>query len=131
MSMFYLVLALLFSLLIAVVAMANSVNVTVYYLFGHAQLSLPVLVLGSACAGALAMGFFGLFRGIRTHLRFREARRDQVDLQHRVDFLEKEKNRLEAEVGRLQMECEAADAEEHAVDEEMLVENAPEPSRII
>ena len=127
--MFYLVLALLFSLLIAVVAMANSANVTVYYLFGHAQLSLPVLVLGSACAGALAMGFFGLFRGIRTHLRFREARRDQVDLQHRVDFLEKEKNRLEAEVGRRQMEYEVASKKEHVAEEELFAEDVPLPSR--
>ena len=79
MSMFYLVLALLFSMFVAAVAMTNSTNVTVYYLFGHAQLSLIVLILGSACAGALAMGFFGLFRNIRTHLKLRDAHRNQLE----------------------------------------------------
>lgn len=97
MSFVYLVLALLFSLFIAAVAMANSINVTVYYLFGYVQLSLIVLILGSACAGALAAGFFGLYRSIRTHLKFREAHHNQVELQRRFDLLEKEKLRMEAE----------------------------------
>ncbi|MBS4030688.1 MAG: DUF1049 domain-containing protein [Clostridiales bacterium] len=108
MSMFYLVLALLFSMFVAAVAMTNATIVTVYYLFGHAQISLIVLILGSACAGALAMGFFGLFRNIRTHLKFREAHRNQLELQGRLDFLEKEKIRLEADLSRQQQEREVA-----------------------
>jgi len=59
MSMFYLVLALLFSLLIAVVAMVNVESITVNYLFVQAQLSIMVLILGSASLGALTMGFCG------------------------------------------------------------------------
>lgn len=102
MSMFYLVLALLFSLIIALVAIDNGENVTVNYLFGQARISLIVLILGSASAGVLTMGFFSLFRGIRTHLNFRETRRNQEELQHRLELLEEEKNRLEAELGRWQ-----------------------------
>jgi len=115
MSMFYLVLALLFSLFIAVVAMANGETVTVNYLFGQARLSLIVLILGSACAGALTLGFFSLFRSIRTHLKFRDARHNQEELQHRLELLEQEKNVMETELGRRrQLENEAAAAKDHA-----------------
>ena len=115
MSMLYLVFALLFSLLIAVVAMVNGETVTVNYLFGQARLSLIVLILGSACAGALTLGFFSLFRSIRTHLKFREEHRNQEELQRRLKLLEKEKNTLEIELGRRrQLEHEAAVEKEHA-----------------
>ena len=114
MAMLYLVFALLLSLLIAVVAIANGEIVTVNYLFGQADLSLIVLILGSASAGALTLGSFSLFRGIQTHLQSREARQKQAELEQRVVFLEGEKSRLEAEVGRRQMESEAAAAKEHA-----------------
>ena len=113
MSMFYLVLALLFSLFIAIVAMVNSEIVILNYLFGQAHISLIVLILGSACAGALTLGFFSLFRSIQTRLKFREVRRNQEELQSRVEFLEKEKNSLEAELGRRQMERKATVAKEH------------------
>ncbi len=115
MSILYLVLALLFSLLIAVVAMVNGEIVTLHYFFGQARLSLIVLILGSACAGALTLGFFSLFRSIRTHLRFREERRNQEELQRRLKLMEEEKNALEIELGRRRnLEHEAAVAKEHA-----------------
>jgi len=117
MSMFYLVLALLFSLLIAVVAMVNVENITVNYLFGQAQLSIMVLILGSASLGALTMGFFGVFRSIRTHLKFREEHRNQEELQIRLKLLEEEKYKLEAELGKRQMERIATDAKEHTGEE--------------
>ena len=117
MSMLYLVFALLFSLLIAVVAIGNGEIVTVNYLFGQARVSLIVLILGSACAGALALGFFGLFRSIRTHLKFREEHRNQEELQRRLKLLEEEKNVLEIELGRRrQLEDEAAVAKEHTAE---------------
>ena len=115
MSMLYLVLALLFSLLIAVVAIVNGELVTVNYLFGQARLSLIVLILGSACAGALTLGFFSLFRSIRTHLEFKEEHRNQEGLQRRLELMEAEKNKLEIELGRRrQLEHEASVAKEHA-----------------
>jgi lipopolysaccharide assembly protein A len=112
--MFYLVLALLFSLLIAVVAMGNGEIVTVHYLFGQARLSLIVLILGSACAGALTMGFFSIFRSIRTHLKFRDEHRNQEELQRRLELVEDEKNKLEAELGRRELEREAVVAKEYS-----------------
>ena len=127
MAMLYLVFAFLFSLFIAVVAMANGEIVTVNYLFGQADLSLIVLILGSATAGALALGSFSLYRGIQTHLQFREARQKQAELQQRVEFLEGERTRLEAEVGRRQMEPEVLAALEHAEETQQAVDE-PDPS---
>lgn len=95
-----LILALAFSLLIAVIAIANNEVVSVNYLFGRTQVSLIVLILGSAIAGALAMGLFALFRGVRTAFRFRETRRRQEELQKRIGVLEEEKALLEAELIR-------------------------------
>ena len=112
MAMLYLVFAILFSLFITVVAMANGETVTVNYLFGQADLSLIVLILGSTLAGALALGFFSLFRGIQTHLQFREARHEQVKLLEMVGYLEGERSRLEDQVNRRQMDTEAVAAKE-------------------
>ena len=106
MSMLYLVLALLFSLLIAVVAMVNSEVVTINYLLGQANVSLIVLILASASAGALTVGSLSLFSGIQSQLNFRSLRHQQTELQNRVECLEKEKTRLEAELGRQQSERE-------------------------
>ncbi len=131
MSMFYLMLALLFSLLIAVVAMINGDHVTVNYLFGQARLSLIVLILASACGGAMTMGFFSLFRGIRAHLKFREAHHNQEELQRCLDLLEKEKNNLDAELGKRQMERESTVAkEQHTGEEASQAIDYPEPSRV-
>ena len=117
MSMFYLVVALLFSLLIAVVAMVNGEIVTVHYLFGQARVSLIVLILGSACAGALTLGFFSLYRSIRSHLKFRQEHRNQEELQRRLKLLEEEKSVLEMEFGRRrQLGHEAGVTIEHAED---------------
>ncbi|MEW5786183.1 MAG: LapA family protein [Bacillota bacterium] len=96
-----LILALAFSLLIAVVAIANNQTVSVSYLFGRAEVSLIILILGSAISGALAMGAFSLFRGIRTALRFREGRRRQDELLLKIEQFELEKATIEARLARL------------------------------
>jgi len=75
------------------------------------------------------LGSFSLFRGIQTHLQFREARQKQAELQQRVEFLEGERSRLEAEVGRRQMENEAIAAKEHAEETPQAVDE-PSPSLV-
>ena len=129
MAMLYLVFAILFSLFITVVAMANGETVTVNYLFGQADLSLIVLILGSTLAGALALGFFSLFRGIQTHLQFREARQEQVKLLEMVGYLEGERSRLEDQVNRRQMDTEAVAAKEDTK-EALQVADEPNPSMV-
>lgn len=100
MGSFYLILALVFSLIIAIVALANNEPVTVSYIFGRAEVSLILLILGSAFVGALVMGLFALFRSIRSAFSFREMRRKNEDLQKQVKALEEEKIFLEAQLNK-------------------------------
>jgi lipopolysaccharide assembly protein A len=99
-SSFYLILALIFSLLIAIVAVANNDSVTVNYIFGRSEISLILLILGSAFSGALVMGLISLFRTIRSALAFREMRHQKDLLQKKINSLEEEKLFLEAELSR-------------------------------
>ncbi len=100
MSSFYLILALIFSLLIAIVAVANNDSVTVNYIFGRSEVSLILLILGSAFSGALVMGLISLFRTIRSALSFREMRHQKDLLQKQINSLEEEKLFLEAELSK-------------------------------
>jgi lipopolysaccharide assembly protein A len=100
MGSFYLILGLIFSLLIAIVALANNETVTVSYIFGRAEVSLILLILGSAVVGALAMGLFSLFRSIRSALAFRQLRHQQEELQKNIKDLEEEKIFLIAELNK-------------------------------
>lgn len=101
MGSFYLIMGLVFSLIIAIMALANNESVTVSYIFGRAEVSLILLILGSAFVGALTMGLFALFRSIRTALSFREMRQKEETLQKKVKALEEEKVFLEAELNKV------------------------------
>ncbi len=111
MGSFLIILALLFSLIIAIIAVANNQPVNVNYLFGEAQISLIILIIGAAAAGALVMGLISLYRGIRTALLMRSGRKQQEDLKRRLLALEGEKNALQQEIAQLQASAEAAEGE--------------------
>ncbi len=100
MSSFYLIIALVFSIIIALVAVANTDTVTVNYIFGRSSVSLIVLILGSAFAGALVMGMFSLFRSIKSAFAFRQARHEKEILQKKIEDLEEEKLFLQAELNK-------------------------------
>jgi lipopolysaccharide assembly protein A len=100
MGSFYLILGLICSLLIAIVALANNETVTVSYIFGRAEISLILLIFGSAFFGALIMGLFSLFRAIRSAFAFRESRHQRDALQKQVRQLEEEILFLKAELNR-------------------------------
>jgi len=85
-----LIAALMVSLLIALLALANKDTVSINYLIGETKVSLIVLILGSAIAGAIITGLFGLLRSARSALRFRELRRQLGELQQRLAGLEQE-----------------------------------------
>lgn len=93
-----LILSLLFTLLIAVIAAANHQPVVVNYLFGKAEISLIVLIAGAAVSGALAMGLFSLYHGVRTALAARTERRRHEEMRTRLAALEQEKGRLRREL---------------------------------
>ena len=101
MSSWLLILSLLFSLLIALVAAANTQLVAISYLFGRAEVSLIVLIISSAAAGALAMGLFNLYRSIRTAFRQRTDKRRREDLEKRLAGLEQDREALQRELEQL------------------------------
>ncbi len=100
MGSLYLILGLIFSLIIAIVAIANNENVTVSYIFGRSEVSLILLILGSAVTGAMVMGLFSLFRSIRSAFAFRELRHQQDVMQKQLKTLEEEKLFLQAELNK-------------------------------
>ncbi|MDW7660601.1 MAG: LapA family protein [Bacillota bacterium] len=104
----FLLLALLVGLLIAVIAIINNEIVTVNYLFGQVSLTLFMLILGSAFAGALLMGFLGIFRSIHNYMNSQGDRGYKKEMERRVKFLESEKGKLEAELEKQQKEREHA-----------------------
>ncbi len=112
MGSFYLILALLFSLLIAIIALANNETVTVSYIFGQSKVSLIILILGSAFTGALVMGLFSLFRSIRTAFTFKDLRHQKEDLLKQVKGLEEEKIFLQAELNKTVSVPETDDSNE-------------------
>ncbi len=113
MRIIFLMLALLLGLVIAVAALINNEVVTVNYLFGQVSLTLFMLILGSAVAGALFMGSLGIFRGIQNYMNSQGERGHKKDLQHRVKLLEDEKKKLEDELKKQQEEREEAAAKAH------------------
>lgn len=114
MKTMFLLLALLLGLAIAVAAIINNEVVTVNYLFGQISLSLFMLILGSALAGALFMGLLGIFRSISIYLNTQGDRLHKKDMQHHVKDLEDEKKKMQDELSKQQKEREDAAAKAYA-----------------
>ena len=112
MGSIFLILALLFSLLIAIIALANNDPVSVSYLFGRSEVPLILLILGSAISGAAAMGLFSIFRGIRTALKLREERHRYEEVSARVKSLEQENTALQTELNQIVPQVEVEQSEE-------------------
>ncbi len=104
----FLILALLIGLVIAVVAITNNEVVTVSYLFGQVSLTLFMLILGSAFAGAMFMSFLGIFRGIQNYMNSQGERGHKKDMQHRLKSLENENEELREELEKQNKDREDA-----------------------
>jgi uncharacterized integral membrane protein len=114
MKTIFLILALLLGLAIAVAAIMNNEVVTVNYLFGQINLTLFMLILGSAFAGALFMGLLGIFRSIGNYMNSQGDRKLKKDLLHQVKELEDEKKKMQEELSRQQKEREDVAAKAYA-----------------
>jgi len=114
MRMIFLVLAVLLIIIIAVAAIINNEVVTVNYLFGQVNLTLFMLILGSAFAGAMFMGFLGIFRSIHNYMNSQGERGHKKDLEKRVKLLEDEKKKLEDKLSKQQKDREEASKETKA-----------------
>ena len=78
-----LIVALLFSLIVAVFALVNNELVVVNFLFSTVEISLVLLILGSAAAGAVIMVFLSLVRHVQVGFQMR-------DLKKKVTVLEED-----------------------------------------
>jgi len=66
------ILALLFALMVAIFALLNAQPVTVDFIFNEFQISLALVILVSAFAGAAILGFLGIFRQVKESFKSRE-----------------------------------------------------------
>ncbi len=114
MRTFFVILMFLLAFAIAAVAIANNEVVTVSYLFGHIELSLFTVILGSTLGGIVVMVFFMIFRGIHNYIKAESERSLKKELQNRLKALETENKRLKEEIGSLQKAREVAAEKAHA-----------------
>ena len=98
MSQFGVILALIFSLIIAIFAIANNQPIEVNYLYGKAEVSAIVVILGAAILGALVIFLLSMFRQIRFSFQIRNLRSEIELYKNRAFELEKERERLSAQV---------------------------------
>ncbi len=90
---------LIFSIIIAVFALANSQPVMINYLFGKAEVSAVIVILCSAVSGAFVIFLFSLVRQVKASFRFRGLRGEMRTMEEKVRDLEKERDflRIQAE----------------------------------
>lgn len=102
------VLGLAFALLVAVFAIQNSTPVTVTFLkWRLVDVSLALVILGSAAAGAMVVGLLGAVREIGLRLSLRSFRGKAERLAHELEVTREKAASLEDEVARLESEARA------------------------
>ena len=101
---FMVIVALLFSLIIALFALANQQPVEVSYFFGEREVSAVLLILGSACGGALVMALLGIVTRIKTMLQLRDLRKQNLDQQAQLESYQEECRKLQDQLLQLSTE---------------------------
>jgi len=102
------ILGLIFGLVIAFFAILNTEVVTFNYYFGQVRTSIALLVLSSAALGALAVGFLGFLKQIRTGFTLWDYQNKVQRLGKEVEELKNQKKALADDLSFLQRECENA-----------------------
>lgn len=102
MNQFSIIVALIFSVIIAIFALANSQTVLINYLFGKAEVSAVIVILCSAVSGAFVIFLFNLVRQIKTSLRLRGLRNEIKLLEEKVKELEKERDYFQVQAEQFQ-----------------------------
>jgi|GEM_PF-747200 len=95
---FYLVSALVFSLLVAVFAIQNTEEVVVKFLTWQFSISLVLVLLGSAVAGALVLYFLGLFKQVGAWMKIRQLNSRKTELETQLKKLEKKTSEMEEQI---------------------------------
>ncbi len=111
MNQFGVILALLFSMIIALFAIANNEPIVVNYLYGRTEVSAVIVIIGSAILGALVVFLLSIFRQVRTGLMMRGLRQEINNLQEKIQEIEVERDSLLVQIGQLQKTGEEAGEE--------------------
>lgn len=87
----YLFFALIFSICIAVFAVQNATKVDIDFFFWHVnQISLVLVILGSALVGFTVAGLFGIFKQLTLKKQLKSCRQIIDEQQNKIDCYEKE-----------------------------------------
>lgn len=113
MSQFGVILALIFSLLIAIFALANNQLIIVNYLYGKTEISAVIVILGAAILGAFVIFLLNIFKQIKAGFRLRSLQSELNEVRSQVNELENERDALLLQLGQLQ-ESSATAASESA-----------------
>ncbi|MDR3592949.1 MAG: LapA family protein [Negativicutes bacterium] len=95
--MFYLILALAFSLVVAVFAIQNSLPVSVAFLSWSFQTSLVIVILGAATLGALSTLSLAVLMQVKARWALKKVKQRQGELEAEIETL---KARLAQESAR-------------------------------
>lgn len=86
----YLVLALTFSIGVAVFAVQNATGVDINFFFWQLQnISLVVVIFGSALIGALAAGLFGIVKQLKLKIELRSCKSLMEGQKAEIDYWQK------------------------------------------
>lgn len=96
------ILALLFSILIAIFAILNNEVVQINYLFGRAPVSVVIVILASAFTGALIVGLFSLIGRIKFGLRSREHHNQLKKMEEDLNRMAQRESQLLEKLSRLE-----------------------------
>ncbi len=92
----YLVLALVFSIAVATFAVQNATKVDITLFFWQLkQISLVVVIFGSALLGAIAAGLFGAVKQLKAAKNLRSCKTEAESLSVEIDYLNRKLKKLE------------------------------------
>ncbi len=110
MSQFGVIMALIFSLLIAIFALANNQPIIVNYLYGKTEISAVIVILGAAILGAFVIFLLNMFKQIKAGFRLRSLQNELNEVRSQVNELKDERDALHLKLGQLQNSSEMREA---------------------
>ena len=90
------IIALIFSLIVAIFALLNNQPVSINYFFGTVDVSSVIIILGAAFSGALIVFLLGIYRQIKLTVKVRGLNADIRDMEKELELLYGENEELAA-----------------------------------
>ena len=112
MSQFGVILALIFSLVIAIFALANNQPIIVNYLYGKTEISAVIVILGAAILGAFVIFLLNMFKQIKTGFQIRSLQSELKESRSQLSELKNERDDLLVQIGHLQNTPDTPDSAE-------------------